>query len=286
MKKIICICLLTLIAYGAFCQNTDKALKNVEYYIKSKLDNPASYTRVKLLECYKETNGSKIEKKLKITTPIIYSLTLTYKMGDSLIDHHHFHMDKNYHVLGVSTEEEIINTFLFFNSSDVPLDSSQTFSTIRLKNEKSKKQVTYQKGNLLYSYEADLFSQELNNQYLNGKFMLINEPAFIPFVSTLHIYIDTCKSKSISLNDLSKTVGPKNASFISSIAQRLNETFLKNKQLAITDLKTNTNIEILIETIKKIEFEEFTRVITSYQTEDKMKTIDTFQVDHHDKNKK
>ncbi|HET6228221.1 MAG TPA: hypothetical protein VFF27_18215 [Bacteroidia bacterium] len=292
MKKIVFFCLLLSISFTASSQDKKLALEKVEQYIKSKLNNPKIYSYVLLHEVFEQPDAERIGKELNVTTPIKYSLSLTYKLKDSVVDFQYFHLDRDYNVVGSSTKDDMfkntpkeiddILAFMMNEDTGPALDSIETVSTIQLKNKKLKKEITQKEDNFLFRYDRDYFSDKINEFYFSKHVMFPSDSPFLKMGEGVRNYLDTCKSTTIPLEAMLKPFSSEDSSFfINSFINDLRKEQLKKGSLHILDLTSKNELDRIEQHIKTIHFKKFTRTVTSYQTIEGKKTVASFQFDNY-----
>lgn len=297
MKKITLFCFL-IVTTSLFSQNKEKALENVETYIKIKTNSFQKYSRVKVHEFFEQQSAETLPLKEKPSAPIKYSLSLTYKLNDSLIDFSYFHLDKDLNVVAVSTKDEMMKlsekedegilAMLMNPDKGVATDSSETTSVKKLKNKKFKKQVTYEKDGILFIYEYNFFSNLVDENYLSSNIMYPSDSPLKKFGIALRKSLDTCKETSISFNALTKAIKIEGeteeevGSYMTYLIYDLHRKYLKEGKIKIEDLKTNVELQNMVVKQKNIHFPKYTRLVTTFLTEDG-KEIDSFRFDDYSK---
>lgn len=290
MKKLTPLLFLLFTSTFLFSQNKDKALENVETYIKAKATGQ-KYSRVKVHEFFEQQSAESLPLKEKPSAPIKYSLSLTYKLGDLLIDFSYFHLDKDLNVVATSTKDEMMvlsvledEAFLAMAlnpDKSVAIDSSETSSTEKLKNKKFKRQVTYEKDGIVFIYDYSYFSKMIDEKFLSSNIMFPSGSPFKAYGETLRKNMDTCKASSISFNALSEKINTEETKeFTTFLIYELNRKDLTKGNIKIADAKTNTEFKNIVKKVKTVRFPQFTRLVTLYQTEDG-KEIDKFQFDDY-----
>lgn len=89
--------------------NYPKAEKSVVNYMKQK---HADYYPISFNELFVQSDPKYLENYFKIKGALKYSIIHTYKIGDNIYKDVYFHLDKNYRVIGVSTDNQM-NEALF-----------------------------------------------------------------------------------------------------------------------------------------------------------------------------
>lgn len=99
---VILIFLLSLSVQG---QNRKKAEQSVQDYLKTKY---VDYKPHSFGECFTQTYPKDMQREIKATKEVKYSIVHSYKIGDKIIKDEYFHLDKNYQVLGQVSNERML----------------------------------------------------------------------------------------------------------------------------------------------------------------------------------
>jgi hypothetical protein len=121
INLIIFLTLLWVFHGTAHSQNQQQAENAVISYMK--LDYP-DYIPKSFGDVYIQTYPKEVQKELKTTKPVVYSISHTYYLGEKVFDLYSFQLDENMNVIGYLTDDQMMNIM-----TDI-LFSSKTFMEV------------------------------------------------------------------------------------------------------------------------------------------------------------